>query len=329
MHELLIRKPETISLSEISSNPGPTTMSFGYDPAPLQHSISNVGMVNMPIVRMETNAKATIIAGFRRICAAKALGWKTISCRVVSRSEMGDFEGLMINLYDNLTVRTLNEVEKGMLLSRLSTHLGTEEILSRFMPLLGMASHYPIYHLYLQLEKGLSMEDKEYLARGSVSLAALKAAMSVEPISRHALIQTLHKLGFNINQQIQFVDYMLDLSNAHQKDILEMLREPPLGDLCEQSSINRPQKAREILSYLRSIRFPRMIQVEQRFKTWVSQLDLPKGVRIEPPPYFEGSETKMEIRFTNGRELKKKVDDLARLKTLETLGSSWEADHDE
>jgi hypothetical protein len=329
VHGLLIRRMETISLSDISPEPGPTTMSFGYDPAPLKHSILNAGMVNIPIVREELSAKATIIAGFRRIGAARSLGWKSVPCRVVTRSEIGDFEGLMINLHENLTVRALNEIEKGMVLSRLSTHVGTEEILSRFMPLLGMASHYPIYHLYLQIEKGLSREEKKYVATGSVALTALKAAMAVEPISRLILLRTLHNLRFNINQQIQFIDYMLDLSNEHHTDIVEMLREPPLADLCGQSSINRPQKAREILNYLRSRRFPALTQVEQRFKKSVSQLNLPKGVRIEPPPYFEGPEFKMEIRFTHGRDLKKKVDDLARLETLETLGPPWEAGHDE
>jgi hypothetical protein len=304
-------------------------MSFGYDPAPLQHSIANAGMLNSPIVREEANAKATIIAGFRRIHAVGSLGWKTVPCRVVARSEVGDFEGLMINLHDNLMVRTLNEVEKGMVLSRLATHLGTEEILGRFMPLLGMASHYPLYRLYIEMGKGLSVEEKEYVAQGSVSFAALKAAMAVEPTSRLALLRMLHDLRLNINQQLQFIDYMLDLSNSNHKDIVEMLQEPPLADLCGQTSINRPQKARAILTDLRSIRFPALIQAEQGFKASVSRLNLPKGVRIEAPPHFEGPELKMEILFRHGRDLKKKVDHLARIETLETIGPPWEAGHDD
>jgi ParB-like nuclease domain len=329
MYDLLIRKVETVSLSDISPEPGPTTMSFGYDPAPMQHSIASAGMLNSPIVREEVNGKATIIAGFRRIHAAGSLGWKTVPCRVVPRSEVGDFEGLMINLHDNLMVRTLNEVEKGMVLSRLAAHLGTEEILGRFMPLLGMASHYPLYRLYIEMGKGLSVEEKEYVAQGSVSFAALKAAMAVEPTSRLALLRMLHDLRLNINQQLQFIDYMRDLSNSNHKDIVEMLQEPPLADLCGQTSINRPQKARAILTYLRSIRFPALIQAEQGFKASVSRLNLPKGVRIEAPPHFEEPELKMEILFRHGRDLKKKVDHLARIETLETIGPPWEAGHDD
>jgi hypothetical protein len=329
VHELLLRRAETVFLSDISPEPGPTTMSFGYDPAPLQHSLLNAGMVNPPIVREEINAKATIIAGFRRIHAARSLGWKSVPCRFVSRSEVGDFEGLMINLHDNLTVRTLNEIEKGMVLSRLAAHLGTEDILSRFMPLLGMASHYPLYRLYLEIEKGLSVEEKEYVAQGSVSFTALKAAIAFEPNSRIALLRTLHELRLNINQQLQFLDYMLDLSNSNHKSIVEMLKEPPLGDLCGQTSINRPQKARAILNYLRSIRLPALSQAEQGFKASVSRLNLPGGVRIEPPPYFEGPELKMEIRFRDGRDLKKKVDHLAQIQTLKTIGPPWEVGHDD
>ncbi len=296
-NEILIKKVENVSLSDISQVPGPTTMSFGYDPAPLQHSISSTGMVNPPIVREEANAKATIIAGFRRIHAAGSLGWKEVSCRVASKSEVGDFEGLMLNLHDNLTVRTLNEIEKGMALSRLATHLGTEEILSRFMPLLGLASHQPLYRFYLEMEEGLTQEEKAYVANGSVSFAALKAAMTVESTSRLALLRMLHSLMLNINQQIQFIDYIIDLSNSNHKEIVEILQAPPLGDLCRRTSMNGPQKARAILNDLRSIRFPALSQVEQGFKASVSRLNLPKGVRIEAPPYFEGPELKMEILF--------------------------------
>lgn len=329
MQELLIRKVKTVSLPDISQEPGPTTMSFGYDPAPLQHSIVNAGMVNSPIVREEINGKATIIAGFRRIHAVRSLGWESVSCRVVAGSEVGDFEGLMINLHDNLIVRTLNEVEKGMVLSRLAEHLGTEEILSRFMPLLGMASHYPLYRLYLEMDKGLSLEEKEYVAQGFVSFTALKAAMAVAPASRLALLRMLHDLRLNINQQLQFIDYIVDLTTSNCRDIVKMLHEPPLADLCGQTSINRPQKAKAILTYLKSIRFPALSQAEQGFKASVSRLNLPKGVRIEPPPYFEGPELKMEILFRHGRDLKKKVDHLAQIEALETIDPPWEAGHDD
>jgi hypothetical protein len=329
LSEALIKTVEIVSLSDVSQEPGPTTMSFGYDPAPLQRSISSAGMVNPPIVREEANAKATIIAGFRRIHAAGSLGWKTVYCRVASRSELGDLEGLMLNLHDNLTVRTLNEVEKGMALSRLAVHYGTEEVLSRFMPLLGLASHQPLYRLYLEMEEGLSQEEKEYVADGSVSFAALKAAMTVETTSRLALLRMLHNLMLNINQQIQFIDYIIDLSHSNHKNIVEILQAPPLGDLCRQTSMNGPQKARAILNCLRSIRFPALSQVEQGFKASVSRLNLPKGVRIAPPPYFEGPELKMEILFRHGRELKEKVDHLARIEALKTIGPPWESGGDD
>jgi hypothetical protein len=327
-HALLSRRAEAISLSDISREPGPTTMSFGYDPAPLQISISNAGMVNSPIVREEINGKATIITGFRRIFAAGNLGWTAVPCRVVSRSEIGDFEGLMLNLHDNLAARPLNEVEKGMVLSRLATHLGNEEILGGFMPLLGLASHYPLFRLYLEMEKELSVEEKGYVAQGSVSLAALKVAMAVEPASRRHLLRALHELRLNINKQLQFIDYIIDISNEKHKNIREILQEPPLDDLWGHTSTNRPQKARAILDTLRSIRYPILSQSEQGFRSSVSRLNLPKGVRIEPPPYFEGPALKMEILFRDGRDLKKKVGHLAQMEGLQTIGPPWEGGHE-
>ena len=161
------------------------------------------------------------------------------------------------------------------------------------------------------------------------SFAALKAAMTLEPASRLALLRMLHNLMLNINQQVQFIDYMIDLSISNHKNMVEMLKEPPLGDLCRQTSVNGPQKARAILNCLRSIRFPALSQVEKGFKASVSRLNLPKGVRIAPPPYFEGPELKMEILFRHGRELKEKVDHLARIEELKTIGPPWERGGDD
>ena len=52
-------------------------------------------------------------------------------------------------------------------------------------------------------------------------------------------------------------------------------------------------------------------------------MNLPEGVRIKPPRYFEGTGYDMEIHFENGRTLREKIDRLTGMKDLEQICNPW------
>jgi hypothetical protein len=56
----------------------------------------------------------------------------------------------------------------------------------------------------------------------------------------------------------------------------------------------------------------------------VSTLNLPKGVRVVAPPFFESPDYRLEVVFTNGKELREKIARLLKRDALEEIGNPWE-----
>lgn len=315
-----------VDLKNIDDRPGPYCMSFGFNPEPLLQSIKRIGLVNPPLVVENRQGEMTIIIGYRRIQALKSLGWNKIPCKVLSKSDLPPFECLLLNLHDNIAIRKLNDVEKGMVLSRLENYINKTEILEQYMPLLDLPSYEPTLVFFMKLEKNLEKVIKEYLVHGHITLGTAKMLLEMDIESRKQIFYLISSIKFNINQQAQLLDYLIDLSRIYSKSTPDILREHPLESICSDTRMNNPQKAKALLHQLRAKRFPILYQAEMSFKNKVLNLDLPKGIRINAPPYFEGPNYRLEVLFKHGKELIEKIKSLSSIGGLKELRNPWEED---
>ena len=128
-----------IPLNRISEDPGPYCMSFRSDLDPLCRSIKKIGLIYPPLVIRGDGGKMDVVIGFRRILALKSLKCENAPMKDISDLGLSPLDLLIFNLYDNLSVRSFNNVEKGMILNRLKSHLPGKEIRKQYMPLLGLA----------------------------------------------------------------------------------------------------------------------------------------------------------------------------------------------
>lgn len=71
----------------------------------LKKSMKEIGLLNPIIV----SSDYTLIAGYRRLLAAKELGWKTITARVISSDKKDIFED--IEFYENYARKNLFQEE--------------------------------------------------------------------------------------------------------------------------------------------------------------------------------------------------------------------------
>jgi hypothetical protein len=312
-----------VDLENIDDRPGLFCMSFGLELKPLIKSIERFGLINVPFVTRSNEGKVQAIAGYRRILAVKHLRWDRIPCRDLCNSGVSEFELFMFNLYDNLATRKFNIVEKGMILSRLASYVSTQEIVRHYMPLLDLPTYESTFFLYVNIERQLEYEIKEYLAKGDLSLQAAKMLLDVDQDARHHIFQLISNLKLNINQQNQIIDYLVDLSCKNNTPVSELLEEPALKEIRSNKDLNTPQKAKSILRFLRSKRFPILVRSEAAFKNKVSKLNLPEGVRISAHQYFESPHYRLEVLFKDGKELTEKIRSLTRTEGLEGLGNPW------
>ena len=322
--EIIQIEPQLVDSSRIDDSPGPYCMSFGFDLTPLTQSISNIGLVNCPLLIEDKRGFFTVIAGYRRIKALKSLGWNRIPCRILTESKISPLKCLLLNVYDNLATRKLNEVEKGMILNRLCLWVKRNEVMEVYMPLLDLPSHEPTLLFYKKLEEELDPGIKEYLVQKNLSLQVAQMLLGMEPGARSNVFRIISNIKFNINQQKQLIDYIVDLSNIEVKTISEILKEPWVEGIFIDNQLNNPQKAKAILKLLRARRFPTLVKAEKLFKKRVSRLGLPEGATISAPPFFEDPHYRLELLFKEGKELREKVNRLSQTVSLEDLRSPWE-----
>ena len=317
---------QLVNPNRIEDFPGPYCMSFGFDIRPLTQSIERVGLVNCPLLIENKNAELTVILGYRRVQALKTLGWDMIPCGVLSESEVSPLECLLLNLYDNLTTRKLNEVEKGMILNCLHSQVPEKEMLEVYMPLLELPSNEPTLLFFIKLEQELDTEIKMSLVQKKISLQTVKMLLKMESDERSHVFNFMSNLKFNINQQKHFIDNITDLSVIENKPAQELLNEPSLKVMLVNKQLNIPQKAKAILKLLRGRRFPSLVKAEKAFKKKVSRLDLPKSASIHVPPYFEEPHYRLEVLFREGKELRETINRLSLTEDLDELSDPWEKD---
>jgi ParB family chromosome partitioning protein len=206
-----------------------------------------------------------------------------------------------------------------MILKRLTPHVSREEILDYYMPLLNLPSHASTLDFYLKLED-LDANIKKSIVEGALSLKATKLILDSDHTYHSTIVRWILNIKFNFNQQIQFLEYICDISIRENIPIPEMLSEEQLLRISEDQRINNPQKAKLIFDLLRSRRFPSLTRAEKAFKATVSRLDLPKGVRVKHPPFFEAPDYVLEILFRDSKDLKDKINALYRLRDLVRIG---------
>ena len=316
--------PTLIGMNEIDETPGPYCMSFGFDLKPLILSIEKFGPVNTPFVTKNSDGRVDVVVGYRRVLAMKSLKWEKVPCIDLSNSEFSPSECLLLNLHDNIVTRKFNDVEKGMILSRLISHLPRKKILEHYMPLLDLPSNASTLDILVRVEE-LDHQIRLSFAEGYLSIHTIKALLEMDPESRSLIFKWMSNIKFNLNQQKYFIEYTSDIAIKERKTIFELLDEKNFYGILEENRLNNPQKAKWILEALRSRRFPVLTTAEKTFQKRVSGLNLPEGVKIKHPPFFEAPDYRLEIQFKNGKELKEKISSLSQLKNdVEKIGDPWQ-----
>jgi len=323
VNEIQGARLEEFSIKEIDFDSGPYCMSFGFDLEKYKLSIEAVGVINSPTVVKTNDGKMTPVTGYRRLLALRALHRKSVFCRDLTTFRFSDFDLFVLNLEENLATRKFNDVEKGMILNGLTKFVSMDSIIDFYMPLLGLVPRRSEFIFYTKMENELSNQIKGLLVSGGISQQTARTIMSIDKNSRSTLAKLISDLKLNINKQRQLIEYLVDLSEIKSMDINDILCEKKTRALVDNRNLNGPQKARALLSLLKSLRFPLLDSSEKEFNKRIDGLNLPKAVKINHPPFFESPNYTMEILFRDGKDLMKQVEGLKDIKGLADLKDPW------
>ena len=319
---MLNKNPLTkIEIDQISNEPGRFSMSYGFDNSELIKSISQVGIINNPYVYRNAEGIIEIVTGFRRILALKELGIKVIDCFDLTYSGMSPLDMLKFAIYDNLSTRNFNLVEKSIILNNLISLVNNIDSIIEFISLLNV--NIRDYELILKIE-GMDKSIKEPVSDGSLNIKALEHLFQLSTDNQLICVSWIDNLKLNYNQQIQFIDYIADISRIEKIPIKNILNEQYyLNLLAADNKRNIPQKAKELLDNLRERRNPDYHKYQQIFEKKIRKLQLPKNIKIKHPRYFESEGYQVEIEFKNGSDLKKSLETLSGRVGLENIEDPW------
>ena len=301
----------SIQLDQIDWNDTSCLITYGPLPHKLLHSIQTVGLITPPLLQDKKNGLFRIICGSRRLAACKKIGSDSPPCQVLP-SFLEHQRCLRLAIYDNVAQRTLNPVEKSLVLAKMAKYLEEPQLINEFMPILDLEPSVTLFDRYVGLHD-LEEMILDSLATGRLNERIGFALAKQEKEDRIAYLRLFEELPFSVSVQEELVETVEDISRRENLTAEQVLSSKAVTTLRQAHQSPARQRAQEIRKYLRDRCNPRLTARRERFARETRDLGLPSGVRLVPPPYFEGPKWVLQCTFERAEELARRLRHLARL----------------
>jgi hypothetical protein len=299
---------EDIQLTEIDRNQTTFLMSYGYDLGPLKQSIDHAGLINPPVVSKKPDGGFQIICGFKRVAALGELSVSSFPCRIVPAGT-GEEECFLLNLYDNVSHRVFNPIEKSMAIQGLQNFYPEEKIAKDFLPLLNLHPHKTQLELFKPLCT-LENRVKDAVVAKTIDVHTALELARMDFESRQAVSSLLIALRLSVSKQTALIEYISEIALRETLSRENVVHNQQIQSVLGDEHLNLPQKADTIIRYLRGRRYPQLTAKEKAFKQTRKDLKLPRDVQLTPPPYFEGNRYCLTLHFTSLKQLREQLCDL-------------------
>jgi hypothetical protein len=302
---------ESIPLAAIDWQDTSCLITYGPLPETLRRSIQAVGLLQMPLLQARQQGGFRIVSGSRRLLICRELGLEPILCRVLGESFPPE-ACLRLAVYDNVATRVLNPVEKSVVLAKMLASFPQPQVIGEFMPLLDLEPSSKVLLRYLELQR-LEKNILDALADGTLHERTAAALVPPEPTDRQALFSLFGEFSFSVSVQGEIIELAMEIGRREGMAAAEVLKADAIEALRRDQRRPARHRAEEIRRYLQGRRTPRLTARRERFLRETQELGLPSGVRLVPPPYFEGPHWRLECTFQCGRDLAKAMRTVAAM----------------
>ena len=292
----------TIPLDAVDLQDRAFIVTFGRPWAGLVSSIQEAGLINPPVLAAQPGKPIyRIVCGFLRVQALRQLGFAEFPARVIQPGA-SDAEMLACALYDNLSHRAFNTVEQAGAVGRLLKYLPEDEVAGLWLPLLGLQPSMKALDACLRIDK-LEFELKQALVCGSIAGHSAVELALLPADDRLALYRLFTSVHLSASKQAEVIESCGDISRRDNTAICRILQSAEIQEILAAPNPNLSQKGEQVRAWLRGCRFSRLTRREEQFAALVKKLPRAGGVRLVPPPSFEGSTYRLEIAFSRQEAL--------------------------
>ena len=296
---------------------------FAADNSSLISSIKQQGIINPPILQQKENKKYLIVCGSKRIGALKQLQVKKFTVKILKLNNGNPtLDFFLINLYDNIGSRELNQIEKADIISKLiNLYKQSRDVIAKtYLPLLGLGTNPKVIDRYLPLNN-LESQIKKAIANESISIDVAHFLATVSPEERLKIFDLFDYLKLGRNRQKEFIRLLQEIKIISNKSIIGILDEENIQNIIQDHKLTSAVKINRIKKALKNLRYPVCSKVEEEFKQIKKYLKLPPNLVLHAPPFFESKKYSMEITFKNQAEFTKLAELLKLIAESEKLSN--------
>jgi ParB family chromosome partitioning protein len=281
-------------------------------------SIKAVGLMSPPLLlKTEKKTDYTVVSGFRRIAACRALGWSQVQARLMNSEETGRpdttrLECIKLAITDNALQRPLNLIEQSRSLYLLSEYYEDIGEMVQTASSLGLPENPSMINRIKTICR-LPLLIQEGILADTISLAmALELGKLERPVGK-AFAKLFEDLKLSLSKQREIVTLAGEIALRDDISILDLFDEKYLQEVLCDEALDRNQKAGRIRLYLKQRRFPAITAAEQRFDKYVKDLKLDSNTKLVPPRNFEGTTYSFNFYFKDLPELKERQKALEKI----------------
>lgn len=302
-----------IGIAEVDYADLSFVVSYGFDLVGLKASVQALGLLSPPLLRQRRDGLFQIVCGFRRILVLEQLGWRELPARLVPEDKP-DLWCLLASLHDNIPGRGYNPMEAAFMVARLWEYLPEEVVRTNYLPLLGLPPSRQQCQKLLALTT-LENPWQEMVAHGRLSPEAGFLASRWGPADRVALLPWLTSLHLSYSKQLELLDHLTTLSRRAGNSPRDWLERPELVELLADQARTKAEKSKRLGEKLRDWCYPRSSRRQQQFQQYLKALKLYQhpDLRLIPPPAFEESSFRLELRFQDREQLARQLQQVQQM----------------
>lgn len=299
-----------IQTSEIDEG-GLTDFSLSPGSPALEKSINEIGVTH-PVVLYKLDGKNsfTVICGHRRVAAARNLNMDKIPAVVLEKSPNPAL-CLQMNLTDNLAHRRYSDIEKGLIIVKLTeAGMAEEAIINDCLPLLELERSKKLLVDFWKTRRFSACLNK-LLNEMNIPLRIFSVLSGWEDNDRNAVEKILSALQPGINKWREFLELTDETAVRDSLSPCEILSREEVRSIMNNDRMPSHEKYDAVLQLLNEWRYPTLSDLRKKFLLALDKLDLDRRTKVRVAKYFENDEIKIELRFTRQEELLKQVEKLA------------------
>jgi len=211
-----------------------------------------------------------------------------------------------LSLWDNLSHRELNPLEKARVLTKLQNMCGIpeERLTSFYLPTLGLSSSQAVLRSYLMLD-GIHEGLRQCLLAGKLTHLSLDLlAVQTESVQK-SVAELMKQVRLSASLQKKVFNMLEDLASMTGASFDDPLKEPQARAILDDAALSPFQKGEKMYENLYKRMYPRLSRAVERFQNQKKLLGLPGSIQISPHPFFEDPGVRVEFDAPDAARLRR------------------------